>query len=204
MYHKLVVRNISQLKINPLIKILILSDFLLWSANNLVAPIFAIFIVEQIPGAGAVEAGIAATIFMLIKSTCQIPISIYIDKTKSERDDFYTMFWGSLLTGFIFFLYPLVHTASILYLVQAVFAIVAALSYPGWMSIFTHHLDKNKTAYEWSLYELLIGVGMASTATIGGFAVERYGFSILFYVAGTVTLLGSLCLLVIKKEIYKK
>ena len=203
MYYKNIARSIKQLNVNPIVRTLILSDFLIWSASNLISPIFAIFVVTQIPGAGVLEVGIATTIFMLLKSSFQIPVSLYIDRSKSENDDFYTMLVGSVLAGFVYFFYPSITTVTQLYLVQAVSAIIGALAFPGWMSIFTRHVDKDKTAYEWSLEELLTGVGMAATATLGGYAAEIYGFASLFYIIGVVTIIGGLTLLFVKKSVIK-
>ena len=203
MYHKSIVRGIKQLRVNSVVKVLILSDFLIWSASNLITPIFAIFVVQRISGAGALEVGIATTVFMLVKSTLQIPISLYIDRSKSENDDYYTMVVGSVAAGFVFFFYPTISTSGQLYSIQALAAVAAALAYPGWMSIFTRHVDKDKTAYEWSLEELLTGLGMASTAALGGYAAEIYGFDIIFHLIGIFTIIGGLVLLFVKNKIVK-
>lgn len=65
MYTKYVVRVIHELHVNWVIKLLILSDFLIWSAQQLFVPIFAIFVTEQIQG-GTIEAVALTTSIYLI------------------------------------------------------------------------------------------------------------------------------------------
>jgi len=60
--------------INKVVKILVLSDFVLLFGWGLIAPILAIFITQQIQGGDAKVAGIAVGIYWLLKSIVQIPI----------------------------------------------------------------------------------------------------------------------------------
>lgn len=188
-------------RINPIVKILILSDFIIWSSANLVAPLFAIFIIDQIPGTSILTVGIAAALYVGIRSLVEIPISIIIDKTKSEKDDLYTTVMGSVLGAIVFFMYMYVDSVSQLYALQVLLGVSAAFSYPGWSSIFTHHLDKRHEVFEWSVYDVMLGLGMAVTAVLGSFIVYRFGFSMLFVVAGFSSLIGALVLLLVQNKI---
>lgn len=203
MYHRSVVRSIKNLNVNPIIKVLILSDFLIWSARNLIIPIFAVFIIMKIPGAGVVEVGIATAIYLIVRSVFETPIGLYIDQSKSEKDDFITMVLGSILMGVAFFIFPHIETILGLYIIQALIGLAAAISYPGWMSIFTNHIDKGRVAFEWSLYDVITGLGMAGAAAVGGFLVEYFGFDLLFYVVGSLIIVGALLLIYIRKKIRK-
>lgn len=203
MYHRNIARSLRNLQINVVIKILILSDFVIWSAANLVSPIFAIFIAENIPGGSLEVVGIATMIFLISKSLFEVPVGIFIDRSKSEKDDLYTAIFGTILSAVVFFLYPEVSSVWQLYVLQGLAGVAGACAYPGWYSMFTKHIDKSKEAFEWSLYDVLLGVGMAVTAALGAFMVESYGFNLVFYVIGFATLLGALLLLIIQGKIYK-
>lgn len=202
MYYSLVAKSIKKYQINIIIKILILSDFLIWSANQLLAPIFAIFITNKING--SIEAvGIASGIYLLTKSIAEIPVGAHIDKSKSETDDLYSATIGTFLTGVVFFLYLFVNNVTQMYLLQALMGLSAALAFPGWYSIFTRHIDKGKEAFEWSLYDVVLGVGMAIAAALGGFVADKFGFDVLFIMVSLFTFLGSLFLLSLKNKIKK-
>lgn len=203
MYHRGIIRSLANLKVNIVIKILILSDFVIWSAANLIAPIFAIFVVDKIPG-GTIEAvGIATMIFLVVKSIFEVPIGIWIDRSKSEKDDLYTALFGTALTAAVYFLYPHIQGVFHLYVLQALLGLASACAYPGWYSIFTRHIDKSKEAFEWSLYDVLLGFGMAATAALGAFMVDAYGFDVIFYIIGTAIAIGAFLLVIIRNRIHR-
>ena len=85
------------LPINKIIKVLMLSDFIIITAFGFIGPIFAIFITDKIKG-GTIEAvGFASAIYWVAAILTRLPIARRVDKTKSEKDDFYFMIFGSLL-----------------------------------------------------------------------------------------------------------
>ncbi len=156
MYSRTILRAIKNYQINIVIKILVLSDFLIWSSAQLLSPIFAIFITDKING--SIEAvGIASGIYLISKSIFEVPIGVFIDKTKSEKDDLYSAISGTLLTALCFFALTFINSVWQLYILQAIFGFAAAIAFPGWYSIFTRHVDKGKEAFEWSLYDCLFG-----------------------------------------------
>jgi len=203
MYHKLVSRSIRHYDVNIIIKVLILSDFIIWSANQLLAPIFAVFVIDKIDGSIEVI-GIASAIYLITKSICEIPVGTFVDKAKDEKYDLYTALAGTVLTASVYFMYMYITSVWQLYVLQSFMGLGAALAYPGWYSIFTRHIDKGKEAYEWSLYDVLLGVGMAATAALGGFLADKFGFSTLFFIIGSFTLLGAMFLLLIKGKVHRK
>ena len=105
MYYRILFRSVKNYKINLVIKILIISDFMIWSSYQLLAPIFAIFITDRIAH-GTIEAvGIAAAAYFLTKSLCEIPIGLYIDKHPGEKDDLYLSMIGTIMMALTFFTY---------------------------------------------------------------------------------------------------
>lgn len=204
MIYRNITRFIKNYNINIVIKILILSDFLIWSANQLFAPIFAIFVADNLVNGNVEVVGFSAGIYLFVKSIFEIPVGLFIDKKKGEIDDLIFACVGTLITGVAIFLYNYINTVTQLYLLQAVLGISAAIAYPGWYSMFTRHIDKDKEAFEWSLYDVLLAIGMAVTSAIGGVLAKEYGFSVIFTLASLTTISGALILLVIRKNIYKK
>lgn len=196
--------SLKKYKINPIVRTLILSDFIFWSAGNFISPIFAVFVVDNITGGSLEAIGISATIFLLTKSLAEIPVGIVIDSKKGDKDDLYTLVIGGILQGIGYILFPFVTGVFGLYLLQVFLGLGSAIAGPGWYSIFTKNIDKKEEGFEWSLYDVLVSVGMAATAAIGGYLAENYGFNFVFYLVGALTILGAFAPLLVRKKILSK
>lgn len=195
-------------KINKFIKVLISSDFVLHNGWGLLAPIFAIFLLEKIAvgnvAEGAKIAGFGSLVYWLIKSTLQIPIGNYLDKNHGEKDDFWFMVVGTFLTGLVPFGYLISSQPWHIYLFQALHGIGMAMVIPSWYAIFTRHIDKGKEAFEWGLRSTSLGFATGVAGAVGGILVAIYGFKIIFILVGSFTMIATLMLLMIRKEISPK
>lgn len=187
--------------LNRVIKILTLSDLLIWSGFGLMNPIFAVFATEQIIDGNLEVAGFAASIYLAIKSILQIPVARYIDLKKGERDDFMFLLLGSILMAVTPFLYIFASYAVHIYIIQAIFGVGSAFAFAAWDAIFTRHLDKNEVAFEWSVYYTVIDVGGAITAGAGGIMATHLGFQPLFLTVGIITTIGALLLVGAARQI---
>ena len=78
---------------------MIFSDLFLNSGWGLIVPILAVFIIKNIEGANIMVAGIAAGIYLIVKSIIQIPIAHYLDLNHGEKDEYYSLFIGTLMTA---------------------------------------------------------------------------------------------------------
>ncbi|GAB4157835.1 MAG: hypothetical protein Fur003_1600 [Candidatus Dojkabacteria bacterium] len=188
-------------RMNKTIQYMIYSEIITNSAWGLINPIIAVFMSEQIPGANLTTAGIASTLYFVVKSLAQIPFARYFDKNKGEKDDYYGLLLGGLGMALVPVLYIFVATPVHLYLVQIVYGLGAALMYPAWLAIFTRHIDKQKEGIEWSLYYTSIDLAAALTAALGGYLAYAIGFQKLFFIIGAVNLIGVLFLLGIRREL---
>ncbi len=203
MFHRSALKSILNYKVNIVIKVLIMSDFIIFSAGNLLAPIFAIFVMERIHGAGLEVVGICASLYYIAKALVELPVGRFIDKTKSEKDDLWTALLGTILTAVIYVVYMFIDQVWQLYVAHIILGMAAALAYPGWYSIFTRHVDKDKKGVEWSLYDVMMGIGMSISAALGAFIADYYGFNTLMMIAFVVTTIGALLLISIRNKIYK-
>ena len=180
------------MKINHVVKTLVLSDFFINSGFSVFAPIFAIFVTKQIDGGSLQVVGFAAAIFQIFKSGLQIPIAKYLDKNHGEYDDFYSMVLGTFLIALVPFLYLFASTSTHVYMVQALYGIGAAFAIPPWYAIFTRHVDKMQENVEWSLDSIAIGIGAAASAALGGLLAERFGFQFVFLLGGMLAVFGAI------------
>lgn len=181
--------------INKIIKILILSDFIVSAAFGLVAPIFALFLVGNIQGGTIETVGFSMAFYWLAVVFTRLPIARRIDRTESEKDDFYFMIIGSFLISIVPFLYLISSKIWHIYLIQLFYGLGYSLRLPGWYGMFTRHIDKKQEGYDWSMDTVLAGIGTAITAALGGILAKHLGFEILFILIGTMAIFGSVILI---------
>jgi MFS family permease len=175
---------------------LVFTDFFVNSALGSFAPVFAIFITSQVKGGSASVVGLATASYWITKSLFQLPIARFLDKTDGEHDDFWALFFGYFLSGLIPFGYLFVTEPWHLYLLQSCYGFLMAWAVPSWYAIFTRHVDKWRISFEWSLQSVFaVGIATAGSAALGGYIVDRFGFSSLFIAAGTISTTASLLLL---------
>jgi len=180
------------MKINHVIKIMVLSDFFINAGFSVFAPVFAVFVTKQIDGGSLQVVGFAAAIFQIFKSSLQIPIAKYLDKNHGEYDDFYSMVLGTSLIVLVPFLYLFATTANHVYMIQAIYGIGASFAISPWYAIFSRHLDKLQENVEWSLDSIAIGVGAAASAALGGLLAEKFGFQFVFLLGGMLAIYGAI------------
>lgn len=186
---------------NKVIWYLIISDILILSAFGLMSPIFAIFLNEGISGGSIIAAGAASTIFFLVKSIVQLPLSIYLDKKRSKLG---FLLVGTLLVVLVPFAYAFSPSISFIFAAQVIYALGAAMAYPAWFSLFTMYLDKKHRGLEWSLWSTGVGLGTALTAYLGAIVAKNLGFKTLFFMVGIVSLIGMIVLLFLSKKFLKQ
>ena len=182
-------------EVYPVIRFLIISDTVLFGAAGLLGPVFAIFIEDFIIGGSAATAGLAAGIYLLTKSSLQIPVAQLIDKIKGERDDFMLLFFFSCTTSLIPILYLFIETPLQLYAVQFLLGIFTAFTFPTFTSLFTQHVDTGKEGTEWGVYFTLVDLTGATFSALGGFLAVLYGFPFLIVAVVMLSVCGSLLLL---------
>jgi MFS family permease len=188
--------------INRIVKTLIWSDFLMLSAGGFLAPIYAVFVTGQVTGGTLATVGFATTVFYVVKSLVQFPVSWYADRHKGERDDFLLVVVGSVIAAVVPLLYYFLADAIWqVYLFEAINGVGYALLTPTWLAIFSRHLDKERESTEWTLHSNAIGFGFAAAAAAGGLLAERFGFGIIFLLVSGCTFAGAAVLLAVKSDI---
>ncbi len=194
------------IKVNRIVKFLVLSDLLFLGSWSLIAPIFSIFIIQKIRGGSLIIVGITAALYWLTKSSLQLPIANYLDRTDGEKDDFYALVIGLTLAALASFSFALVEQLWQLFLVQFIYAVSMAFYIPSWSGIFSRHLDEKRISFDWSLDSTIVGFTAFVATFISGFLASWFGFSFVFLVVGVASLGSALLIffvpnLVIPKKI---
>lgn len=189
---------------NNFVKILTFSDVIIISGWGLVNPIFAVFVTKQIEGGSVELVGLAACIYWIFRASLQIPFARFIDRHKGEKDDFLVMATGSFLLSSTPFFFALATKPWQVLLLQGVAGFAAAMVSPGWLAIFTRHVEKNLEAQSWAVYNAMVGYSVALSGALSGFMVSKFGFRALYFIVGIVCTFGSSFLLLIYKDLREK
>lgn len=185
---------------NKVIIYLTISDMLILSAFGLIAPIFAIFMNSGINGGSIAAAGLASTIFLLIKSVVQLPLSMYLD---GKRGKLSFLLIGTFLIVIVPIIYALAPSLTLIFIAQGIYGVGTAMAYPAWYSLFTMHLDKKHRGFEYSVWSTGVGIGTAITAYLGAVFAEMWGFDKLFYIVSGVSVLGLAVLFFLSNKFLK-
>jgi MFS family permease len=195
------VNLLNSLKVNKIIKHLIISDLIFWSGWGLLSPIFAVFLMEKIEGGNLAVVGLANGIYWILKSILRIPIGIFLDLRKGEEDDFWFLFFGLVLSSLVPFGYLMAKYPWHIYLLQSLQAFGMAMAFSGGTAIFTRHIDQGKEATEWGLDATFVGLGIGISGIFGGLIANSFGFEAVFVIVGILGFLSAFLLLGILKII---
>lgn len=164
------------------------SDLFLAIGFGLIQPILSIFIAHRIVDGSIVGAGIATSIFLIVKSAIQLPFSRYIDEHDHRKR---WLVLGTALLVLVPIIYTVAHQMWVIYLAQVLYGIGAGLSFPTWLELWSTHLDKHHESFEWSLYSTLISIGAAAAASIGAFMIEYVGYTPTFLLVAFITFVST-------------
>ena len=187
--------------INRIIFFLIKADFFFFSALGLIAPIFAVFLTDQLKDGSVKVAGFAVAIYWIVKSIFEIPVAKFLDKHKGEKDDLLFLVAGYFIVALIHFGYTQVTLSWHIYILETLYAIAMAIAMPGWSAIFTRHIDKGREGFDWSIEHVCYSIGTGIAGALSGILVTRYGFNTVFIIAGIIAMIGSLIPLFVYRNV---
>lgn len=191
-------------KINQIILVIILSEFVLTVADGMIAPIYALFVTQDI-GAAARVVGFSLAIYWITKSILQLPVARYLDKNHGELDDYYSMIGGLFATTATMFLFYFATLPWHIYALQFMLGIGYSFVVPPFYAIFTRHIDKDSEGFEWSLRSSFsLGAGSALGGALSGVLGAIIGFRALFLVNGTLMLIGWITLTFLRPWVMPK
>lgn len=192
-------RNPSHFNINKVVEAFIVSETLLWSAWNFVTPIFAIFVVNHIKGGNIQIAASAYSVSLISRVVFEIITGKYLNG-KTDGNRLQLAILGMVIMSISYIGFAFSHSISLLFLFYILIGIGFGVASPAKYSLFTNHIDKEKTSTEWSLYDAINLIGIASATALGGFIASIYGFSFLFILASIVNILAIVPYLAVAKK----
>lgn len=196
-------RRFEITQVNPLIKMLVLSDFFMLAGIGFLGPILPIFIATNISGGDVRTAGFATAIYMGMW-VLQIPIGQFLDRHHGNKDDVIFLIVGAFITAFSFYLFIFARAPWHVYLIQALAGLGRAIDLPAWFALFTRGIDKRKEGFEWGLENVTAALAIGVVGALSGLVTQAYGFTTLFAVAGSVSLIGAVILLSLYSFVVKR
>jgi len=185
--------------VNRVIRTLIVSDFFLFFSMGLLAPIFAVFILQNVENKIEVI-GYSVSIYWLVRVLTVVPFSHLMDKMKGEMDEYYFMIVGTFITSCVPLFFIFSTEAWHIYLLQIVNGLANSMAVPAWRILFTNHIDSRIVGFEWSLEDVGVGIATAASASIGAFIADKYGFNTLFVVITCFGLIGTFILMPLSQK----
>jgi|SRR3989338_517004 len=182
-------------EINRVIRYFIITDLLFIGGWGFIGPVFSIFIVDEVRNASIVTVGIVTALYWVLKSFLQVPIALYIDRRKGEKDDYAALLLGLFLAGCAAFSFVFARSVPFLLGSTILQSVAFALYIPAWSAIFSRHLDKSRYALEWSLNSTSLGLASGATALLSGVLVKFVGFNSVFILAALLSFVGVIFLL---------
>jgi len=192
-------RMFEKIRVNRIIRSLIISDFVLFFALGLLSPIFAVFILENI-GNRLEVIGYAASCYWITRVVMAVPLSRLMDKLKGELDEYSFMVIGTFIISIIPLFYIIASEPWHIYVLQIVNGLAHSMAVPAWRIIFTNHVDRKSIGFEWSLEDVGIGTATAASAAVGAFVADRLGFNVLFGAMSFFGIISAFILLVLRKR----
>jgi MFS family permease len=191
------------IKLNKVIRTLIVSDFLLQIGWGFVGPIFAVFLTRQIQGGDLKLVGFVASAYWITKSLLQPFLAHQLDKNHGEKDDFVFLVMGMYLSSLVPFGYIFATQPWHIILLESLRGVAMACVVPTWYALFTRHVDKGREAFSWSIESTGIGIAAAFSGALGGIIAAAFGFQAVFLLLGVFGILSSSALLFIRPHIFE-
>lgn len=165
---------------NKILKFLICYDLLTLSSFGLVQPIFALFLEQEITGVTTATIGIAAAIFLAVKSLIQPLIGRIADNEKGNQREVKFLYVSSILIIVTPLIYIFAKNIYHIYIAQFIYGVGMAFSSAVWYTLYTRFVDDNKAGFQWSMYDTITGLAGAATAFIGAVIAQYFGFKSVF------------------------
>ena len=171
-------------------RLLTMGDMVYLMAFGLLAPVFALFLKQQIPGVTLMSVGLAEAVFLLTLGLIR-PFAELSCKNDFRGLRAQKMLWfGSVLAICAPFFYLMARDMVDIYVIQALYGVGLAFSEPAWdrMEMKTCHLASGPIWFRLDAFGALLAAGLA---LLGGTIAQNQGMGALLAFFGVTLLLAS-------------
>lgn len=176
--------NVEKLKINSVVKAVILAEMLLWSGWNFIMPIFSIYI-TKLPGGSVEKAATSFSVYLLSRVVFGLLSGQYLNSRRT-RHKFIVMIIGMAVLSLSYIGLAFAHSIVMVYVYYGVIGLALGMAQPAKNALFSTSVKKEKSTIIWSVLDAGVFLSMAAAAIIGGIIAEQFGFQVLFFIASIV------------------
>lgn len=182
------------------VRALIMGDMFYLMAYGLIAPIFALFLRDKIPGATLIAVGIAEATFLISLATLRPFVHL---STKSDIRGWRTqslLWFGSVLVVISPFLLLLARDMLDVCVIQMIFGIGVAFSEPAWSRLMDNSCSlENRQGSE--IQQTIGTLTAAGLVAVGGFVAQTQGMDMLLAFLGFTLLAAALIMAAIYRSL---
>jgi MFS family permease len=188
-------------KYNKIIQLLTFSDCFLTGGYLMINATVAIYLQEKLASNSFEVISIGISIFMISKSLFQIPISRYLDKLKSYKDETLAIALSSVLISLGIFGLKFITQPFHLYICQFIIGLGFSINLPSWRKTFAKFVDKGYEALEFSINDVFYNISIAALIFLGGLILNQTGdFQLVFTLSSVLVLIGGFIMLFLLRE----
>ena len=170
---------------NKFLKLLFLGQSINVLADNLLVPIFAIFVLSI--GGNAQMAGILWGIQFAVSAT----VGFFILRLHDKRNlDYLFLKTNFLIKGIAWTLLIFNQSIPMMVLVQVLIGFASAIGGPSLNAITSEHLDKDRHIREWGTLQLVCNIVIAVASVLGGLIMANFGFTPMFILMSLLSFLS--------------
>lgn len=188
----------SHFHVNPLVKAYVISESFMWSAWNLIIPIFAVYITQEIAGGNVQSAAAGYSTYLISRVVFELLCGQYL-RGSTDRGKIIVAIFGMLLLSACYLGYAIAEDIPTLFAFYFLSGAGLGIAMPAKNALFSIHLDRNKEATEWSISDACQFLSMGLATALGGFVAFEFGFQPLFVLASILTLIAILPFLLLLK-----
>lgn len=174
---------------NPAIRAFIVSEVLFWSAWNIIIPIFAVFVVAEIPGATVAQAAYGFTTYLLVRMVVELWVSHKINHLSNAQRSILDMI-GMFIISLAYLGLVMHPTLNAIFGFYILCGIGMGIAAPAKNSLFSRSMEPGTESAVWGIYDVAILSGMAVATALGGYIAGEYGFKVILLAACVVNILG--------------
>jgi predicted MFS family arabinose efflux permease len=168
------------------------ASFIFWLATSLIAPFLAVFAINEVPGVGITEFGIATLIYYVSFGLSVMLIGMESDRMRGLKDEFEFTMIGFLSRGILFILFAFILNVYHLYMIHLFLGLSRGFSDGVKEKIQLKLTSRGLISTSFSLKDGIVNIAAAIGAGVGGYATDLYGFRTVMIFTGILTLLSGL------------
>jgi MFS family permease len=187
-------------KLNKVTLLLTLSDVFTWGSFVVVSALSGIYLADKLGTNTVGFVGIGTAIYFITRAIFQIPIGIFTDKIKKDKDEIIILAIGSILAGIPYLFYPIINSPWQYFVLQFVFGFGISLNVVNWRKLFALNVREGMEGKEYAFYDAVLSTSTAIISIVLGIVANIGGeyFDLVMTIAGITMILASIWILMIR------